>query len=257
MEQWEEWMVSRGRRWLTYVNVMATLALVFAMTGGAYAASKYIITSSKQISPKVLKQLDGKVGAIRATGPAGPAGGKGEAGIAGQSVKSKVGKEGKEGSSWTAEDVLSAGQAETGMCGAAGLLASIDEGFVHLSSVPISYRVQLPSSLLEVSVHIVRPGAKGSDDDTCAESSSYEEPAAELGNPCIFERADSTSVGKIGVATGENGLLGTTGLVLKIKPKRKNEPIGTYDNRAVTGPTKWTWADELSLPRLSWVSRVE
>lgn len=42
----------RGR--LTYANVVASLALVFAMSGGVYAASKYVITSTKQISPKVL-----------------------------------------------------------------------------------------------------------------------------------------------------------------------------------------------------------
>ena len=45
--------VMRGR--LSYANVAMTLALVFAMSGGAYAASKYVITSTKQISPKVLK----------------------------------------------------------------------------------------------------------------------------------------------------------------------------------------------------------
>jgi hypothetical protein len=38
----------------TYANIAATLALVFAMSGGAYAASRVLITSTKQISPKVL-----------------------------------------------------------------------------------------------------------------------------------------------------------------------------------------------------------
>ena len=47
-------MFSRIRKRLTYANVAMTMALVFAMTGGAYAAKKYVITSTKQIKPSVL-----------------------------------------------------------------------------------------------------------------------------------------------------------------------------------------------------------
>jgi hypothetical protein len=45
------------RRYLTYANVTATLALVFAMSGGALAAKHYLLSSTKQISPKVLEGL--------------------------------------------------------------------------------------------------------------------------------------------------------------------------------------------------------
>jgi hypothetical protein len=62
-------MFTRLRPRFTYANVTVTLALVFAMTGGAYAASKFIITSTKQIKPSVLSQLKGKAG------PAGAGGG--------------------------------------------------------------------------------------------------------------------------------------------------------------------------------------
>lgn len=48
-------MFSRIRNRMIYANVAMTVALVFAMSGGAYAASRYMITSTKQISPKVLK----------------------------------------------------------------------------------------------------------------------------------------------------------------------------------------------------------
>jgi len=58
------------RRHLSYANVAATLALIFSMTGGAPAASHYVITSTKQIKPSVLKQLRGKSGP---PGPQGPA----------------------------------------------------------------------------------------------------------------------------------------------------------------------------------------
>jgi hypothetical protein len=90
-------MLSALRSRLTYANVVATLALVFAMSGGALAASHYLITSTKQISPKVLKQLKGKDGAAGLTGAAGAAGKEGSAG--------KEGKEGANGESVTAAEV--------------------------------------------------------------------------------------------------------------------------------------------------------
>jgi hypothetical protein len=77
-------MLARIRRRATYANVAMTLALVFAMTGGAYAAKKYLITSTKQISPKVLKQLTGPRGATGAAGPQGPQGAQGPAGAKGE-----------------------------------------------------------------------------------------------------------------------------------------------------------------------------
>ena len=73
----------KHRRTLSYANVTATLALLLAMSGGALAATHYVITSTKQISPKVLKSLKGKNGSRGATGLAGPAGLNGSAGAAG------------------------------------------------------------------------------------------------------------------------------------------------------------------------------
>src|ERR1700678_2795970 len=79
------------RRHLSYANVAATMALVFAMSGSALAASKefsappksrefsYQITSIDQISPQVQAELK----ATGKTGPAGPAGAPGTPGAAG------------------------------------------------------------------------------------------------------------------------------------------------------------------------------
>ncbi len=82
-------------------TVLAALALVFAMTGGAYAAKKYLITSTKQISPKVLKSLTAKAGATGPAGAAGPAGPAGAAGTAGAKgdpgPKGEAGKNGEPG----------------------------------------------------------------------------------------------------------------------------------------------------------------
>src|SRR5262249_342423 len=67
-------------RHLTYVNVVATLALVFALGGSAVAAKHYMITSTSQIKPSVLKKLHGAKGA---RGPAGLSGLEGAAGAKG------------------------------------------------------------------------------------------------------------------------------------------------------------------------------
>ena len=67
-------------------TAIAVLALVFAMTGGAWAANEYVITSTKQIKPKVLKNLRGRTGATGAAGAAGPQGPKGDTGPAGVSA---------------------------------------------------------------------------------------------------------------------------------------------------------------------------
>src|SRR5205085_8507791 len=91
-------MFNFARTRLTYANVAATLALVFSMTGGALAAKHYLINSTKQINPKVLKALKGKTGAKGATGLQGKEGFLGKEGSQGKEGKEgKDGKEGKQG----------------------------------------------------------------------------------------------------------------------------------------------------------------
>ena len=99
-------MFSRIRRHVNGSTVVASIALVFAMTGGAYAASRYVITSTKQISPKVLKSLQGRAGtagrsgangANGAPGEKGPQGPAGVNGAAGESVSSATLKNGEGG----------------------------------------------------------------------------------------------------------------------------------------------------------------
>ena len=71
------------RRNLSYSNVAATLALVFAMGGSAIAANHYLINSTKQINPKVLKKLKGNTGHSGLPGSQGPRGLVGPQGIQG------------------------------------------------------------------------------------------------------------------------------------------------------------------------------
>jgi hypothetical protein len=80
---------------LGYANITSTLALVFAMSGGAFAASHYLISSTKQISPKVLKKLKGNRGKTGVTGAPGATGATGAIGATG--AGGATGASGKEG----------------------------------------------------------------------------------------------------------------------------------------------------------------
>jgi hypothetical protein len=84
--------------------VVAVLALVVAMGGTAAAATHYLLSSTKQISPKVLKQLKGNKGATGNTGAAGaqgPAGAQGATGAQGpqgnQGIQGNQGPRGLQG----------------------------------------------------------------------------------------------------------------------------------------------------------------
>lgn len=103
-------MLTFLRRHLSVANLVAVAALVFAMAGGALAAtngnpahsaahksksSHYVITSLKQIKPGILKQLTGPQGPA---GPAGPAGSTGATGLTGkEGAKGLTGNEGPKG----------------------------------------------------------------------------------------------------------------------------------------------------------------
>jgi hypothetical protein len=90
----------KSKRMFSYANVAATLALVFSMSGGALAAKHYLITSTKQIKPSVLKKLKGNAGKTGATGAPGATGKEGSPGKEGpqgpsngyQAFKREIGK---------------------------------------------------------------------------------------------------------------------------------------------------------------------
>ncbi len=112
-------MYLKIRKRVTFANIVMTLALVFAMTGGAYAAGKYLITSTKQISPKVLKALVGKrgpAGHIGAAGSAGPVGSAGPAGIKGEAgAKGAPGGNGENGAAGKSV-IVEEEKAKTAVC---------------------------------------------------------------------------------------------------------------------------------------------
>src|SRR4029077_20939593 len=116
------------RKRLSYANVAATLALVFAMSGGALAAKHYLINSTKQISPSVLKKLKGKKGA---TGPRGPGGAAGTLGAKGEKgEKGERGGTGERGEPGPLLATLPSGKTETGAFSAAQYRAAGATGSV-------------------------------------------------------------------------------------------------------------------------------
>jgi len=207
------------RRHLSYANVASTLALVFAMSGGALAAKHYLISSTRQISPKVLRSLHGArgpagaPGASGAQGPAGakgetgPGGGQGPQGSPGESVKITAagaecaeggmkfsdasgsgaacnGKEGKAGSPWTAGGVLPQGATETGTWTTQESAAE-----VSLERVSISFPVQLSKPLAARHSVFVTIGEQeagsGASYEHC--EGSAEAPRAKEGYLCVYQ----------------------------------------------------------------------
>jgi hypothetical protein len=188
---------SRIRKRFSYTNLALTFALVFAMTGGAYAAGKYVITSTKQISPKVLKSLQGKAGTTGQAGTAGPAGPAGATGAKGEigtpGKQGEPGKEGKEGpvgkngtngkegeegpagptgpqgSPWVAGGTLPSGSTETGVWSFDGVPDNYNDlGIIFTASASISFTIPLAESLEQKNsepennrVHVVSVGNHG------------------------------------------------------------------------------------------------
>ena len=129
--------MNRIGRHVKYANVVATLALVFAMGGTAIAAKHYLINSTNQINPKVLKKLKGNTGKTGAQGAAGANGAAGAAGAPGA-----TGAEGPKGpAGQSALAPLPSGQTESGEYGF-GLTGGISGEFV-------SNAVSFPIPLLE------------------------------------------------------------------------------------------------------------
>lgn len=217
-------MLSRIHKRLTYTNLAITLTLVFAMTGGAYAAKRYLITSTKQISPKVLKELKGNIGPSGMTGTNGTNGkdgAPGERGMAGrngrdgESVTSKEvkvgdpacnklggsefkvgsdtprfacnGEKGESGEPWVPNNTLPAGATETGAWSFSDGAANIRFGIAS-----ISFTIPLKAPLTGTTDANGNPTQSqvhylGENEKTTECPGNDEEPKALPGNLCIYQ----------------------------------------------------------------------
>lgn len=238
------------RRRVSATTLVAVLALVFAITGGAYAASRYVVTSTKQISPKVLKALKGSAGASGKTGangtpgptggagsqgaqgPAGPAGGKGETGAAG--APGKEGALGKEGSPWAAGGTLPTGRTETG---AWSIQTNSEE---DLSPTFVSFPIPLAEGLSNEHVFFIEPGQEGVQHPVECPG-SVANPEAATGDLCVYTKLFAGELKPFTTPIDEpsgtfsNPGAGVSGAILWFSPEAK-EPIGAWGTWAVTAP---------------------
>jgi hypothetical protein len=197
------------RRHFNATSIVAVIALVFAMTGGAYAAKKYLITSTKQISPKVLTALKGANGKNGVAGPVGPAGaaGAGTVGAAGpQGPAGAAGAKGEQGSPGPKGEPGAPGP--KGATGPPGpFVETLPKGATETGTwlapanattgdiANISFAIPLAAPALDGShVHYITvKDAEGTLPTGCAGTAEAPEP--EEGNLCIFETKLSSPVG--------------------------------------------------------------
>jgi hypothetical protein len=171
------------RRRATYANVAATLALVFAMSGGALAAGVFKITSISQIKPTVLtaiaKKAKGATGTKGATGAPGPQGPTGAAGTNGTNgATGVIGPEGKEGKPGPTVEHLESGQSEHGAWSLKG------EGGEGEQRTAIAFPIPLKEPIKSANVHFVPAETTGPAE---CEKGTSEHPKAARGNLCVYE----------------------------------------------------------------------
>src|SRR5580692_4974784 len=191
-------MFSGIRKRFTYTNVAVTVALVFAMSGGAYAASRYVITSTKQISPKVLKALQGKAGPAGTNGAAGAEGAGGAQGPAGhvgptgpQGPQGEAGPQGPKGENGATgfTETLPSGKTLTGEW---SLETRAPGTFTHATTA-VSFEIPLGS--VPVAHYLREDGMEPFyDEETNTEAQreqplcpgSAQLPKAKPGNLCVY-----------------------------------------------------------------------
>lgn len=174
---------------LTYANVVATLALFFALGGSVLAARHYLITSTRQIKPSVRQSLRGLAGA---RGPAGPPGQTGPAGATGATGGTgPIGATGPTGTS--AYDPVPSGVTITGV-------------WQFTDAVPAGgpwtevFQIQLPMRLHaplndDSNVNFAADGSVNTTDDDSSCHGTYAVPTAPAGKVCLYLGTASSLVG--------------------------------------------------------------
>ncbi len=188
-------------------GVISVIALVFAMIGGAYAATnesgKATASAKAKKGPRGPK---GKAGPAGPQGPAGPAGtpgppgpkgsngSNGDAGARGATGASgatgedgATGATGQDGSPWTAGGTLPSGQTETGAW--SFVIGPEEPTFgVPFGKAAISFPIPIanPGGNASIAAHRLVQG----ESETAECPGTYIEPKAEPGNLCVYTHVE-------------------------------------------------------------------
>lgn len=252
-------MLSFFRSRLGGSGLIAIIALVLAMAGGAYAAKRVIITKLNQIAPSVQKQLKGKRGPAGKqgepgpAGPAGPAGAPGKDGAPGQNgvsvttqaatgctaggtkISSASGStevcNGEEGSPWTAGGKLPTGATETGTWVAAEN-PKPTEPFYYMYT-EINFSVPLGEALDAAHVHYINEAGEEEFNGTTSTSTAClgtaAEPTATPGNLCVYTGFSQMKFFRIfDPATIQGEGASEAGALLALQTAEGNFSWGTY-----------------------------
>ncbi len=237
-------------------GVISVIALVFAMFGGAYAASNSASGGKATASAKAKKGPRGPKGA---TGPAGPQGPAGPAGPAGP--KGDTGAAGTNGTNGTNGVSVTTSAASAGECPSGGIkVASASPttkvcngttGFTEtlpgektetgawsvgvtavgdnlIKRATLSFAIPLAAPLTQSQVHFVKfeeaapePGCTGG---------TAEEPKADPGNLCVYVGGAESAFPFISInnpGTEAPGA-GTTGAILQLNGAAEESALGTW-----------------------------
>jgi hypothetical protein len=215
-------MTSKFRIRFGAPGIVAVIALVFALAGGAYAASNALSGKQKKEVEKIAKKYAGKPGAAGAAGPAGPVGAKGDTGAAGSSGatgatgKGTTGATGATGQTGFTE-TLPSGMTETGTWSYGPIPAGVTSGKISVSlPIPLESGEELAFSYVGlVENPITEEFELGPPTADCP--GSAEAPEAEPGKLCVYASIGTganTSVGSIDPISGEGGKAGAVGSVV-------------------------------------------
>jgi len=158
-------------------GVIALVALIFAMSGGAFAAHDYIAGTGSQSHQKPRRGPRGPRGIQGIQGPQGPPG------LGVQGSEGPVGQKGPEGSPWVAGGTLPSGKTESGTWIAA--VFEVEPGKSE-GGAAISFGIRL---LLPPEVHLIAEGEEGNQHASeCPGTVAL--PRAAKGNLCLYTAED-------------------------------------------------------------------